>query len=334
MYTFDMTSKGILFNAEVSAETLNILENIYARTNEKCRQTYDSGRLENSLFCCFFDEGFFVYSFFNIGSGGTVSMKGIFVPKEYRRTAWRIYLRDIMYMVAADEFRNSRVYEYKVDYEWICNISQHARKSLDDDYAAKIDRFFDDMQREIPHNFALTDYPMRKLPIAFKMESKGANIYDENFEEGKIIMQEADIKKALAEISENEPYLSSIYLARTSKKHFIEMKKEELKLMGLKKNAVKTESEEIEAELKNTPGENIWFVLDNSEGGSFSQHFDTNTLKDLESGSINFATLSTAVKIACNKLKDRKSGAESSDSPQSAEGKKKGGFLGSFFGKK
>ena len=331
-YTFDKTSDGFLFEAEVSAKTLNMIEIIYDKINERCQRQYDNNKLENSLFCCFFDEGFFLYSFFNINSGRMISMKGIFVPKQYIRIAWRIYLRQIMYMTAADIFRNSEKYKYFTDYEWISGISENAKSKLSDEYIAKIDRYFNDMQKDIPNNFAMTNYPIRKLPIAFTIKNN-ISISAEEYQEGKIVMQESTVKQALAELNENEPYLSSVYVLKTLKKHFVELKKNEMKEMGMKKSEIKSESEELESELKMMPCENVWYVLDNDSEGSITQQFDQNTIRELETGIIDFSTLSMAVKSACREIAGKKSVRNNTAQEQTAE-KKKGGFLGSFFGKK
>ena len=146
IYTFERTAENFVFDAEISDRTMRLLHEIYRRTNDRCQNEYDNSRLENSLFGCFLDEGFFIYSFFDINSR-EISMRGLFIPNEYKRTAWRIYLRNIMCIAASDEFRNTTKTRYSGDCKWLFSISEIAERRLNVEYYLKINQYFIDMDK-------------------------------------------------------------------------------------------------------------------------------------------------------------------------------------------
>ena len=330
LYTFERNAEKFVFDADISAETLKILNGIYRKTEDICQSGYDSAKLENSVFGCFFKEGFFVYSFFDINSHGMMSMKGLFIPEKYRRTAWRIYLRNIMCMAAADEFKNTQKTIYNADYDFMCSISEDAERRLDVEYYLKINKYFTDMNKSIPHNFALTDYPIRKLPIVFSAENSDYDSLPDDYEDGKISLNPLVVDDAFKKFCEEEKYLKDIYILRTSKKNFLEIKKDELREKGIKKAYIKSEIDDLEYKFKSILSDSVWYIINDSS--KYIQCLDPITIKDLESGCIDFATLDTAVKNACSIAESGKNLRD--ESVQNTDDRKKGGLFGQIFRKK
>ena len=125
-------------------------------------------------------------------------------------------------------------------------------------------------------------------------------------------------------LCEDEGFFRNIYILRTSKKAFIEMKKDELREKGMKKSDIKDEAEDIESEFKKILSDYVWYILNNSPAEKFTYCLDPETIKALENGCIDFAVLNTAVKNAYTCAR-RKMDLHN-DYEQSADRKK--GFFG------
>ncbi|MDE6034648.1 MAG: hypothetical protein K2G36_01890 [Ruminococcus sp.] len=309
MYPLIKPSSPEFFKAEISDNTKNIIDTLYNSANSD----FVSGRknlimkLNHSFFCCCFEEGFIIYTFSPETSHGRLAMNGVFVPAEYIRTAWKLYLKDILYIVAGDVMGRS---VFRGEYDVINEMSANARAKLDENYRNRIEICYGKIKKERPYNFAMTSYPRNSLPVNFVMENAGNDVIPESdYESGQIKIHEPVVKNAKEKYISEEPIIRNIYIRKSTKKGFLDIRKNMMIEQGYKRTEIKQFLEDTERSIQT---DNVWYIINEDTEDRFICALDYVTINSLESGVIDFAKLCSAVEQAITRYKDNTEKTESS----------------------
>ncbi len=324
MKPVSMPSGERLCNADLSEESENIIQSLYDTANQVyvSGMEYKTKKLENSLFFCCLTEGAVMLSFFPQTSGSMISMRGIFIPMSCLRTAWNLYLEELMYIVAEGGKINA-----DIDYQMIYQLVSAAKKNIGEEYCKKIAEFYKGMKKDTPYNFAMTNFPKQNLCVDFKGGETGAGgiVPIQESESGKLVIKTETVRLAEQNLRQRDPELADMYIYRDTKKGYIDIKKDEYKSAGMKRSDIKARMEDIENELKNSSSENVWYVFltDTKSAVLLSQPVIGKLEKE---GCIDFAELCKDVRrrISDAKLRDAEMTSEESEETP----KKRGFFLG------
>lgn len=297
-------AKSGFLKLSISEETKNIIDVLYGKANQSfvSGMRYRISNLENSLFCCCFPEGLFIYAFFPEKSQGQLAMAGFFISQKYMRIAWRLYLEDIMYIVAAN-MCSLAVFKKECDYDTMRKHSEAAKGMLNEEYRSQIAEYLSKMNKDIPYNFAMTQYPKCYLPVNFNMENSFYDVHQNESEEGNLVIYKSVVEDTLKKLGENEEWMKNIYIRRAEKSDFLEIIKARMKSEGKKKADIKAAIDDTEYELNAIRNNYVWYMANDSSNDYFIRLFDYYTNQQFQTGSIDFAALSDAVEITLSQYR-------------------------------
>lgn len=253
------------------------------------RLSYLRKDITDSIFCSFFSESVFFYTF---DLRSDLIMRGLVIPRSDIRTVWKLYLKDILYITAAGTELSGEA----VGFSKIRQLSDSAASTVSSTCAERINRFCDPASTVFPGSFALTDFPLEKMNIEFRTRAAGSNqsIQPEDTD-GKLLIAPEVTKAAVSDILTSRPVLENVYLCRCSQKSYIDLHKKILKNNGASRDDRNTAAEDTESQLRRYKTEMVWFVHDKTPGDEYAVLLIDTTVNALESGEIDYYPLSREI---------------------------------------
>ena len=241
-------------NQLMSMSTLSIIRHIYEDVNGKFQTNTNSDRIKNSVFGCCFEDGMAMFTFWITNS--RVKLTGFFIPREYLRTAWKLFRKELVRLASVDFF-NGQIAPFSLSAEDIYAYSERAQMNM-----SWLQSLVDEVEKsDVPFSFTNTGLPVSSLPVIFDKSKSSAVTIEENGNSGIIPLDKYEnvALNMSAYIKSNYPVASNIYLCCDMRKSYYSQKREQIK-KNYPKHKVKDSLQMLDAEvMSGNDKEIVWF---------------------------------------------------------------------------
>ena len=307
-------SNGVAVSEEgrayLSGSTIGVVNRIYEAINKKFLTSNNmlavKNSLQNNIFCCCFNDGIVMFTL--EANEGTLVLKGFFIPKNYLRTAWKLYREQLIYIAVAGEcntinpFQRTAEEMYKDGANAKNNTSEECKNALAD----VIEQV---RKNTIPYSFTNSGLPAKFLPVSFADKVDSSQFSIQITDGSTITMYNTIVEKMKLSIKQTQPSASRLYFCHGTKKEFYNLKKEEIKAIYskitakgmIKKLEVAIKAEDLKREL--------WYFRLDDGSCSFVTEADDSININMRNNELPFDVFVFSVRAALKSISNSKASA-------------------------